>query len=200
MSVVNDSPSTRPSLLLRIRDSRDGEAWSQFVEIYAPLIYGFARRQGLQDADAADLTQEVLRVVPSAAKRLQYDSQRDSFRGWLFTVARNKLRDFVEKSRRNGRGSGKTSVQGLLSQQAAPEDAMESWNKEYEEQVFAYAAEQVRREVQQSTWQAFWKTAVEGRPGKQVADQLGMSLAAVYLAKSRVIARLKENVQQVTND
>src|SRR5436309_1969714 len=91
---MGDSPITRPSLLVRIRDTRNDQAWSQFVEVYAPLIYGFARKHGLQDADAADLTQDVLRVVASTIGGLEYDRQRGSFRGWLVTVVRNKLRNF----------------------------------------------------------------------------------------------------------
>jgi RNA polymerase sigma-70 factor (ECF subfamily) len=85
-----DSPTTRPSLLVRIRDPQDSQAWTQFVEVYAPLVYGFARKHGLQDADAADVTQDVLRAVAGAAGRLEYDPQRGSFRGWLLTIVRNK--------------------------------------------------------------------------------------------------------------
>src|ERR1700739_4499560 len=91
---MDDSATTRPSLLVRIRDAADHQAWSQFVEIYGPLVYGFARRLGLQDADAADITQEVLRAVAGAARKLVYDPRRGSFRGWLRTVVRNKVRNF----------------------------------------------------------------------------------------------------------
>ena len=87
---MGDSPITRPSLLVRIRDMRDTQAWSQFVEIYTPLIYGFARKHGLQDADASDLTQDVLRVVAKTIRGLDYDQQRGSFRGWLFTVGNTR--------------------------------------------------------------------------------------------------------------
>src|SRR5438105_11158484 len=103
---MSDSPITRPSLLVRIRDTQDTQAWSQFVEIYAPLVYGFARKHGLQDADAADLTQDVLRAVSVAVRRLDYDPQRGRFRGWLFTVVQNKLRNFVAGRKRHERGSG----------------------------------------------------------------------------------------------
>ena len=195
-----DSPTTRPSLLVRIRDCQDADAWSQFVEIYAPLLYAFARKRGLQEADAADLTQEVLHVVASAARKLDYDPQRDSFRGWLFTVVRNKLRDFIASSHRPGRATGTAEVQELLELQTAREDELDFWNREYEEQLFAYASEQVRRRVQNSTWQAFWQTAVEGKPGSEVAKELGMSVAAVYVAKGRVIARLKEKVRELSEE
>src|SRR5207302_6943832 len=99
-------PTTRPSLLVRLRDTRDGEAWRQFVRLYAPLVYRYARRKGLQDADAADLTQDVLRAVSAAAGRLAYDPARGTFRGWLFTLAHHRLYDFLSRRRRPGHGSG----------------------------------------------------------------------------------------------
>src|SRR6516165_1927846 len=99
-------PSTRASLLVRLRDPRDGEAWRQFVDLYAPLVYGYARKQGLQDADAADLSQEVLRAVAGAVGRLEYDPARGAFRNWLFTVVRRKLSDWrrARKHRPQARG------------------------------------------------------------------------------------------------
>ncbi|HEV3259784.1 MAG TPA: sigma-70 family RNA polymerase sigma factor, partial [Gemmataceae bacterium] len=99
-------PTTRPSLLVRLRDARDIEAWRQFVQLYGPVVYAYGRRRGLQDADAADLTQEVLRAVSTAVTRLEYDRQRGSFGGWLFTVAHHKLHDLLARQRRPGQGSG----------------------------------------------------------------------------------------------
>ncbi len=198
---MGDSPTTRPSLLVRIRDPSDGQAWSQFVEIYAPLVYGFARKHGLQDADAADLTHDTLRSVSGAVGRLDYNPKRGSFRGWLFTVVRNKLRDFLTSQKRHCQGSGDTSFQDLLEEQPSREqDLTALWDREYERQVLAWAAEQIRGGFQDSTWQAFWQTTVEGKSGKEVALALGMSVAAVYLAKSRVMARLKEQIQRLYGD
>jgi RNA polymerase sigma-70 factor (ECF subfamily) len=194
------SPSTRPSLLVRIRNAKDQEAWSQFVDIYAPLVYAYARRYGLQDADAADLTQDVLRAVARAANKLVYDAERGTFRGWLFTVTRNKLRNFHASQGRHCRGAGDTDVQNLLNQHAAPDDDSAEWDAEFERSQFNWVADQVRTEVQESTWLAFWQTAVEGRSGKEVAATLDMTVAAVYLAKSRVMARLKERLRQIGED
>src|SRR5262249_11952881 len=123
---MGKSPQTQPSLLVRIADARDSEAWTQFVELYAPLVHGFARRHGLPEADAADLTQEVLRSVAAAAGRLEYDPQRGTFRGWRFTVVRNKLRDFLARRARHGQGTGATEVLNLLEAQPAPEDSEET--------------------------------------------------------------------------
>ena len=89
-----DAPPTRLSLLIRLRDHQDRQAWTQFVEVYAPLLYGYVRKRGLQDADAADLTQVCLRQVAAHMGSLEYDPGRGRFRGWLFTIVRNKLRDF----------------------------------------------------------------------------------------------------------
>src|SRR5438552_15771125 len=105
-----DSPATRASLLVRLRDVRDGRAWGEFVDLYAPLVYRFGCKHGLQDADAADLTQETLRAVAGAVGRLDYDPARGSFRGWLFTIVRNRLRDFLDKRERQDHGSGDTAM------------------------------------------------------------------------------------------
>ncbi|HMC88034.1 MAG TPA: sigma-70 family RNA polymerase sigma factor [Gemmataceae bacterium] len=197
---MEDSPVTRASLLLRIRDGQDKEAWRQFVEIYASLIYGFARKRGLQDADAADLMQDVLRSVASAVGRLDYDPRRGSFRSWLYTVTRNKLYSFLDGQRRHPRGSGDSRAQQLLEEQVGPDDSAAAWDQEYQRRLFAWAAERVRGEFQESTWQAFWQTAVEGRGPKDVARELNLSPGAVYVAKSRVIARLREKIQEVQDE
>lgn len=193
---MGDSPQTRLSLLVRLRDSQDDRAWTEFVEVYAPLIYGFVCTQGMQDADAADLTQEVLRAVARAIKRFAYDSQRGTFRSWLFTVVRNKLRNCLLRRKRECRGTGDSAVQAMLAEYPAPqEDQAALWERECERRRFDWAAKRVRTEVQDSTWQAFWLSAVEGQSGQQVAEALGMPVAAVYLAKSRIMARIKQHLQ-----
>jgi RNA polymerase sigma factor (sigma-70 family) len=194
-----DAPQTQPSLLVRLRDARDEGAWGQFVDLYAPLVYGYVRRRGLQDADAADLTQVVLRVVALAIRKLDYDPRRGSFRGWLFTIVRSKLASFLAR-RPDDQGTGDTATHRLLEAQPAPEADTAAWDAEYDQRLFAWAAQQVRGQVREATWQAFWQTAVEGKPGKEVADSLGLSLAAVRLAKSRVVARLKALVQQAEDN
>jgi RNA polymerase sigma-70 factor (ECF subfamily) len=188
-------PATRPSLLLRLRDLTDRGAWQQFVDVYAPLVDAYFRRRGVQSADAADLTQEVLEVVATGIARFEYDRRRGSFRGWLYAIARNKLHHFLAGDRRE-RGTGDSAAQQWLETLAAPEDEA-NWDREYEAQVFAWAAEQVRTVVDAATWEAFWQTAVEGRSGDDVATAMGMGIGAVYMAKSRVLARLRRLVDDL---
>jgi RNA polymerase sigma factor (sigma-70 family) len=194
-----DAPLTRASLLVRIRDGRDQEAWRQFVQVYAPVVYGFARQRGLQDADAADVMQDVLRSVAGAAARLNYDPTRGSFRGWLYTVARNKIFNFLEAGRhRLGRGSGDSGAREQLEALAGPEWGLaESWDREHERSLAALAMDRVRGEVQGPTWQAFWQTAVEGRSAREAGAALGMTAGAVYVARSRVLSRLRDEVQRL---
>jgi RNA polymerase sigma-70 factor (ECF subfamily) len=196
-----EPPRTRPSLLIRIRDARDAEAWQQFVKLYAPLVYGFARKRGLQDCDAADLTQDVLRAVSGAAARLDYDPKKGSFRGWLFTVVRHKLQNLQASQRRQLQARGETGMHALLEEQAAPEAGeVALWDQEYERQLLARAVDEVRGSFQESSWRAFWQTAMEGKKAKELAPSLGMSVAAVYMAKSRVMAQLKECIRRLQEE
>jgi RNA polymerase sigma factor (sigma-70 family) len=194
--VMEESAATRPSLIARIRDLRDEEAWRQFVALYTPLVYRFARSRGLQDADAADLAQDVLRAVANAAAHMEYDPQRGSFRGWLYGVARHKLADFRAKLRRGLSAGTDPAAQVVLLEQPAPGEES-SWDQEYEQRLFEWAAEQVRGGFKDQTWQAFWQTAVLGREARETAVDLGMTLGAVYIAKSRVLARLRKQIQEV---
>jgi RNA polymerase sigma-70 factor (ECF subfamily) len=194
---MEDALLTQPTLLVRIRDPNDHEAWQRFIDLYGPLVYRFVRLRGLQDADAADLTQEVFQTVARAARRLDYDPAQGTFRGWLYTVTRHKLYDFFEKGRHQTAGSGDTTAQRRLEEQPDSEAEAEDWGREHQRQLFHWAANQVRGGFTEQTWQAFWGTAVEGRSGQEVADELNMSVGAVYVARSRVLARLTKKIQEV---
>jgi RNA polymerase sigma-70 factor (ECF subfamily) len=194
---MGEPPATRPSLLLRLRDPEDQEAWRQFVDLYAPLIYQFGRKRGLQDADAADLTQVVLQALTQCLPGLSYDPRQGTFRGWLFAVVRNQLHKLLAQQRRLLQGTGATGTQDLLEQQPARED-LEAvlWEQEYERQLFVWAADQVRGHFEDASWQAFWRTAVEGQSAREAAQGLGMTLGAIYTAKSRVLDRIRKVIQR----
>jgi RNA polymerase sigma-70 factor (ECF subfamily) len=184
---------------LRLRDARDAAAWAQFVEIYTPLVFTFCRQRGLQEADAADVAQEVMRAVARAMERFDYRPEQGTFRAWLFTVTRNKFNNFLEGRRRHPQGTGETAVQEFLEAQPCPERD-ESWDREYHQRLFEWACGQVRRDFEEPTWNAFWQTAVEEKSGKEVAAALGLSVGAVYIARSRVTARIREAVRQLDDE
>ena len=197
---MDNLPLTRPSLLVRLRDHDDSLAWTEFVDIYAPLVYRFARHHGIQDADAADVTQEALKTCSQNLPRFQYDQERGSFRGWLFTVVRSRLYDYLARQARHPRGPGDSDFNRQLNEQPAPEDSKDDWNREYELRLVEWAQDRIRVEFRDHTWQAFRLTAIQGVPAQQVAIQLRMSTGAVYVAKSRVLKRLKQCIEEIDDE
>lgn len=193
-----EAPATRITLLNRIRDGRDTDAWAEFARLYGPVIYGFARKRGLQDADAADLVQDVLRSVARNAGKLNYDPKRGTFRGWLYTITRNKIYNFLSAGRNRPKASGDSGIQERLDNTPETRDDPEAvWDLEYQRRLSGKAMDRVKHEFQPNTWQAFWGTAVEGRPAGDVGNELKMTSGAVYVAKSRVLARLRDEVQRL---
>jgi RNA polymerase sigma-70 factor (ECF subfamily) len=138
--------------------------------------------------------------VAGVAGRFRYEAERGSFRGWLFTLVRNRLRNFLTSRRRHVQPGGEAAQQALLDLPGREEEAAQSWERDYERRLFDWAAERVREDCQEKTWQAFWRTAVQGQGGQEVARALGMTTAAVYLAKRRVMDRLKDYLQQVQDE
>lgn len=196
---MSQTPDTRDSLLLRLADGEDQEAWRQFVAVYRPLVYRIARRQGLQDADAQDLAQRVLVSVAGAIGRWRSDPRRARFRTWLHTVARNALIDHLRSARPDAAAGGTTAqiqLQDAVDLGAADPMADPLLESEHRRAVFRWAAREVRPEFAESTWLAFWRTAVEGEGVAEVAEELGKSSGAVYIARSRVMQRLREKVVQ----
>ena len=196
-------PITQQSLLMRIRDSGDQRAWSRFVEVYAPPLYQYGRRQGLQDADAADLTQEIFRRVMRAINTFHYDSRCGTFRGWLFTLARNSFRNYLASAARREQAGGGSNYGRLLDELAERSTADDGdgdsrlWDSQYEQHLLEIASANIRDRFALSTWQAFWQTGVLGKDPQEVATELGMSVGSVYVAKSRVLARLKQEIEQL---
>jgi RNA polymerase sigma-70 factor (ECF subfamily) len=171
------------------------------VEIYGPLVYEYLRKRGLQDADAADLVQDVLYSVARAIHSFEHRPASNSFRRWLFTIVQNGLRDYRRPKATQPRGAGDTQAyQRLQQHRDENESAEEIWNREHQLGLIRYAAKQVRDDFQETTWHVFWQTAVEGEAPVEVARRLGMTRAAVYLAKARVLSRIREYVAQFPGD
>jgi RNA polymerase sigma-70 factor (ECF subfamily) len=192
------SPKTRSSLVARLRDARDHEAWTEFVAVYEPLILRLMRRQGLQDCDAHDACQQVLQAVARDVECWRPDGRQASFRRWLFRIARNRAINIIVHQRKQVRASGGTSAQMILEGQPDRSETLAAeFQREYRQQILLWAAEQIRAEFRENTWQAFWRTCVDDRPIAEVAAELGMTAGNVYVARSRIIARLREKVQGI---
>jgi RNA polymerase sigma-70 factor (ECF subfamily) len=142
------------------------------------------------------VAQDVMRAVASALPNFNYEPERGRFRDWLYRVTRSKLSSFARARSRQPVGSGETAVHEVL--QAQPDgDERDAWEEGWKRHVFDWAAGLVREECEPTTWHAFWATAVEGRAAKEVAEELGMTTGAVYVARCRVLARLREAAGQV---
>ena len=192
---------TQSSLLVRIRDQDDSEAWGQFHQIYGPLIFRFARWQGLQDADAADLTQDVLKEVCRQIGSFEYRRDQGRFRGWLLTVARCTVARMKQARFRQPTGTGDTGH--LRRLENLPDEASDLetyWNQEYEQTLFAWAAKDVQARVEESTWEAFRRTAVDGDKPTDVARELNLNLGSVYVARNRVLASIKRRIGEIDDE
>jgi RNA polymerase sigma-70 factor (ECF subfamily) len=195
-------PTTRLSLLFRLRDSQDHEAWVEFVETYEPAIYRQLRKRGLQDADARELTQEVFVAVHRQIARWELAKERGSFRGWLRRVARNLVINWMRSGQRRMVALGGPESEAIFDEVEAADDGPESaeFDRELRRSIFQRASETVRQEQSAKAWQAFWGTAVVGKSPAAVALELGMSSGAVRVAKCRVLARLKEVVSDLETE
>lgn len=188
---------TSTSLLERAR-GQDKQAWERLVELYTPLVYSWCRRSGLQPADAADVGQEVFRAVARGLAGFRRDRAGDSFRGWLRTITLNKVRDFIDARRRCPPGAGGSEAAYEFEQ--LPEPESEADLSADRQLLYQRALEVVRTEFEERTWQAFWRVVVEDVPADEAARQLGTTVNAVYLAKSRVLRRLREEFADLIED
>ena len=193
---MNEQPETRASLILRLQHPENVVAWQEFVDIYQPLVFRLARARGLQDADALDTTQEVLVRVARAINQWDPDPSLGTFRGWISRITRNLVIEFLRSKNRLPKTSDESAIERLIEQTPARCQASELYDLEHERQVFVWASEKVRGHFQQPTWQAFWLTAVQQQSVERVAAELNLSVGAVYIARSRVLARLKQTVLQ----
>ena len=192
---------TRVSLLVRIRDPKDGLAWSEFVQLYTPLLHSYGMKNGLQDADARELVQSVLLAVARAVGRWRPDHQRGRFLTWRFRIARNQLLDVLAKQQRSAVSRGGSGFFDVFDQLAATSGSTEQHLRlEHRRELFRWAADRVKSSVKEATWKAFWMTAVEDKSAETVARELGLTTGAVYIARSRVLARLRDEVQKWEDD
>ena len=180
---------TPASLLQRLRQPAEQQAWARFVELYTPVLYAWARRLGLRDADAADLIQEVFLQLVRKLPEFTYDRHR-SFRAWLRTVTLNKWRQL---SRRHAPAVPEADA-GPLPEPAGPADGEAFWEAEYRQHLVGRAVRLMQADFQPATWKACWECVVAGRPPEEVARELGITVNAVYLAKSRVLRRLHQEL------
>ncbi len=191
-------PQTRLTLVGRLGNARDHEAWTEFVSIYEPLILRLLRQNGLQDCDSSDVCQQVLQAVAKDIDTWKPDGKHGSFRRWLFRVARNRVIKFLMSQRKQPRAAGGTSAHVLMRQQPdARASISEVFDREYRERVLVWAAEQIREEFRESTWNAFWRTCIDGRPVAEVAEELGTTAGNIYVARSRIMSRLKTQVKHI---
>ncbi len=188
---MNQTPETRESLLLRVRDRDDDASWRKFVSIYRPVIYRIARRQDLQDSDAEDLSQRVLMSVSRAIGGWQKDPQRGSFRSWLSIVTRNAIINLVTRGPKDAAVGGTDFLLACNAVESATDAIDELIQSEHARSQLRLAAAEAKREVEPRTWNAFWWTTIEGRSIADVADELNLSAGAVYGARARVMKRLQ---------
>jgi RNA polymerase sigma factor (sigma-70 family) len=196
---VSVTPETRPSILLRLSDRSDQEAWQIFESVYRPIIFRAARARGLQDADACDVAQAVLIRVSERIESYAPGHRGARFRTWLATVTRHIIIDHLRA--RSRVGVPIPVDVSAESEQPFTDGGMEQQlEREYQLQVFRWAAASVEPEFSPEAWQAFWETAVEGRPIGETASRLGRSTGSVYTVRARIMRRLKEEVERLDTE
>jgi RNA polymerase sigma-70 factor, ECF subfamily len=188
-----EGPSATSASLLARAQEKDEAAWRRLVSLYHPLVYGWCREAGLQRADAADVSQEVFKSVSRRITSFRHRSPTDSFRAWLRTITKNKIKDWARKRPREVTGvAGLEQRPGAQPHRYELSDADDTSDRKEARMIVLRALNLLRRDFHEHTWQAFTQVTMEGARPKDVAQQLGMSVKAVYLARWRVLVRLRE--------
>ncbi len=195
---MTSPPTTRLSLILKLPDAQNAQAWDEFVRLYQPVVYRFARRRGFQHADAEEVVQEAMLAVSRAVDKWVPDPARGRFRSWLHRIACNLMINFVTRRKHQVWGAGGSGLQRLFEEVTAPDpvDSAE-FDIEFQRELYCLAVERVQYDVKENTWKAFWLSAVDDLPALEVARRLGMTIGSVYIARSRVMARLREEVRRI---
>ncbi|HEY2784060.1 MAG TPA: sigma-70 family RNA polymerase sigma factor [Fimbriiglobus sp.] len=185
---------TSASLLLRVRNPQDSDAWQMFEGIYRPLVLRYCRRRGLQEADAADVAQEVFARVAGAIRGFDYAPERGRFRSWLGTITIHQIHTFQARA-------GRSPTSGAdPAGPAGPADPDPDWMTEFTEHVLAVASERIRGEFEPETWNVFEAVWVRQERPADIARRLGIAVHAVYVSKSRVLKRLEAEVLHLAED
>ena len=192
------TPSTNESLLIRVRDAQDHEAWRMFVDHYMPLVHRYCLSQGLQSADANDATQEVIILVSRAIRSFQYDPKKGRFRGWLGKLTYRTIRRQQKQANYPDVGVGEARDDSAFDQLEGEVDPI--WIEEFNARVCQAALARIRPEFDAEVWRAFELTWINNRPAEEAAQAVSRPKSWVYLNKFRVLKRLKEEVQFLTAD
>lgn len=187
---------TRITLLTRLKDTRDEDAWREFVSLYQPAIHRWCRQVGLQEADAGDVTQQVLVQLCKAMANFVYDRSRGTFRGWLYTVTRHAWQAWRKTQARHV-GSGDSEVLQRLHNVAAREDLLARVGEAYDLELLAEARERVRAEFTAQSFEAFELMKIQGLSGREAAERLAMKTDAAFQACSRVMRRMTTVIREI---
>ncbi len=195
---ANRHPGTITSSLLGgIKDSQE-DAWARMSLLYAPLVYFWCRQTGLQASDADDVVQEVLRTVATRVGEFQRNRSEGSFRGWLRTITRNKVGDFIRMDRRRRQVLDEMAPPENASNGSKPQiTARDGANQEETRLVFNQVLELIRTTFEEPTWRAFLRVVMDGAPPRDVAEELSMSVESVYQAKSRILRRIRDELREL---
>ena len=183
---------TRHSLIVRLKSEQNENAWRDFVCVYEGFLSQLARRLGVPERLVPDVTQQILMAIARSIDGWKDDGSVASFRRWLGTVSRNAAIRFMSQERRHAGGVGGSDLLALLQNIEAPPDAEHV--RKYQHELIVWAAEQVRHEFLETSWRAFWSTAIEERSVEQVAEELGITSGSIYMSRSRIMASIRRKL------
>lgn len=187
--------TTSPSLLLRIRNSQDQDAWNQFLDVYVPIVRAYCYQRKIQHADIDDIAQDVMTSVSNAIRNFEYDPSKGRFRAWFGTVAANRIKSFLAKKNRTE--LPQSNEDPSTDQYIDPDT---DWIDIFSERILRLACERIRSDFTDSTWSSFESTWIKNESAADVAQSLELQVHAVYVNKSRVLKRLEAEIRMLADD